>query len=358
MADYSIWVLGESSISLSDGAQLDGITQGDGSHLLGHTLTINNAQGAEVQVSDGGSDTSFEDNDGGQRLDGEQTIDGVTYSSGTRIEAEFQFTVEDPDTGIQYQVIGVNVVQDGSYGTIEGLAFVDAAPPVGVELTIVSTSEGPRGSVDESQIVAICLTKGTRIRTAGGETLIEDLRVGDQVAVFEGGHSELRLVSREVFSDADLAENPKLRPIRITAGALGDGLPTRDLLVSRNHRMLVVSKIAERMFGKSKVLVPAKQLTVLPGIYSEDAADGVEYFHLAFDRHQVIFAEGAPTESLFPGREALRSLPSDVREELLTIFPKLSVQAAVIEPAFPIPSSKQQKNLIARLVENGKPPLG
>ncbi len=85
------------------------------------------------------------------------------------------------------------------------------------------------------------------------------------------------------FVAIDFARNPKLRPGHISVGALGSGLPTRDFLVSRQLRMLVSSKVAERMFGERNVLVPAIRLTDLPGIYIDEAIESVTYFHLLFD---------------------------------------------------------------------------
>ena len=77
--------------------------------------------------------------------------------------------------------------------------------------------------------------------------------------------------------------------------------------------MLVSSKICERMFGQTDVLLAAHQLTELPGIFTEPGYGEVEYFHLVFDRHEVIYAEGAPTESFFPGPEAIKSMPRAAR---------------------------------------------
>ena len=94
----------------------------------------------------------------------------------------------------------------------------------------------------------------------------------------------------------------KLWPVRICVGALGNGLPERDLLVSRQHRMLVSSRIALRMFGQADVLIPAIRLTALPGIAIDTNVTEVEYFHILLANHEVVFAEGAATESLYTGK--------------------------------------------------------
>ena len=119
-------MLEKSNVTVSDGGSLDGVTQGDGSHLVGKTITLNAPSWVETFVSD--DDATFDDNDGSQTLSGAQTIDGATYASGTRVEAEYRLTLTDPSTGESWQVIGYNVVNSGtSYATIEGLAFV--GPP-------------------------------------------------------------------------------------------------------------------------------------------------------------------------------------------------------------------------------------
>lgn len=84
-------------------------------------------------------------------------------------------------------------------------------------------------------------------------------------------------------------------------------------MVSRQHRMLVRSKVAERMFGRPDALVSAIKLTALPGIYVDDQVEEVEYFHILFDQHEIVWAEGAPSESMFAGPEALKSIPAVAR---------------------------------------------
>ena len=165
-----------------------------------------------------------------------------------------------------------------------------------------------------------CFTRDTLITTLHGPVPIQTLRSGDLIPAMGQHPQPIRWIGRRHFDRAALQANPRLYPVRILAGALGGGLPARDLLVSRQHRMLVQSRIAQRMFGATEVLIPAIKLTALPGIYVDDSVQSVEYFHLLFDHHQVIFAEEAPTESLFTGPEALKSLGAASRHEIFGIF--------------------------------------
>lgn len=199
-----------------------------------------------------------------------------------------------------------------------------------------------------------CFVGGALLETPLGNVRVEHLRVGDYVQTQAHGSKRIRWIGSRTFSSAVIKANPKLCPVRIIAGALGRGLPERDLLVSRQHRMLVRSKIAGRMFGRPDVLVSAFQLTNLPGIYIDTSAGNVTYFHLLFDQHEIVFAEGAPTESLFIGPEALNALSPEAKEEILTIFPELAELDYSPKPACYIPPRKQQTQLIARHLKNEK----
>ncbi len=362
MADYSFWLLGESQISLTGGVSLDGITQGDGSHLVGESLTINSKNFEEVFVSDNGPDTNVADNDGNQRLDGDQTIDGVSYSDGTRIEAEYQFILRDPNTGIEYRVLAININNSSpTFATNEAVAFVGAIPPSNVALEVISAREGPPNggpnAVDESDIVPLCFCAGTLIATTTGAVPVEDLVPGDLIETADHGAMPLRQIFHTTVIADRLSADDTLRPVRITAGALGLGLPERDLLVSRQHRILVSSPIAKRMFGRQEVLVAAIKLTQTPGVYVDQAARQLDYFHLLFDSHQIVFANGAPAESLFTGPEALKAVSDQARAEILKLFPELEGQADGPPAARPIPLGKKQKQLVARHCKNEKPLL-
>lgn len=199
-----------------------------------------------------------------------------------------------------------------------------------------------------------CFVKGTSIQTRNGLQNIEDIELYNVIET-SLGHSPVLWIGRRKISAQALDHNPKLRPIRILAGALGNGLPKRDLLVSRQHRMLVQSKISERMFGESEVLVSAIRLIALPGVFIDESVTEVEYFHLLFDQHRIIFAEGSPTESMYTGPEALKILSKESRREILKIFPESADLDYVPTPVRFIPNGKQQKKLVARHLKNNKP---
>lgn len=360
MADYSIWVLSESQISITGGVSLDGITQGDGSHLVGETITIDTTSVTEIFISDAGSETNFADNDAGQRLDGAQTIDGVLFADDTVIEAEYQIILRDDATGIEYTAIAVNINDSSpSYATVEAIAFVDTPPPAGVPLTVVSASEGPPNGgpavIDEARIVPICFCEGTSIETRNGPRKVESLTPGDEILRSDGTYATLQRNFCAFMDASQLASNPKLFPVRISEGALGGGLPKRDLWVSRQHRMLASSKIAQRMFGAQEVLISAIKLTALPGIFVDTGVTQVKYYHLLFDAHEIILAEGAPSESLFTGPEALKAVNPDARREIITLFPHLAEGRATPEAARLIPSGAAQKKFVARHAKNNKP---
>lgn len=202
-----------------------------------------------------------------------------------------------------------------------------------------------------------CFVRGTMIETDTGPMAVEALKSGDMIVTADGRLSVLRVAMRRTVAAAEVAQNPTLAPVRIRAGALGNGMPYRDLLVSRQHRMLVTSTICERMFGTSEALVAAVKLTGLPGIdVVEDAAE-VEYFHLVFKTHEVVFAEGAPSESFYPGPEALKTLSPAAKREIVTLFPELGRKENGVAPARFIPSSRHQKEFVQRHQKNNRPVL-
>lgn len=199
-----------------------------------------------------------------------------------------------------------------------------------------------------------CYTRGTLITTDQGELPVEALRPGCRVLTLDSGYQTLALPVSRVVEKRDLEKNPKLYPVRITAGALGAGLPKRDLWVSRQHRMVAQSDVVRRMLGAAAVLVAAIRLTKMPGIFVDSTIERVEYFHLIFERHEVIFAEGAPAESFLMNADAQRTLSKAQREEFAALFPDAINARDFGIPVYEIPSHMRQKKLVDRHLDRGE----
>ena len=338
MASETIYALEASNISISGGGQLSGITQGDGSHLDGLTITLTTNDWVAVQIND--TEATFDDSDSSQTLDGDQVFDGVTYSDNIRVEAEFRIVVEDPD-GVEYTLIAFNFNEPGvtSFATVEGLAFVDTGlgfPPTDTVLTVTGTFEGP--SVPYANLaVPACFTLGTRICTPNGLLDVGDLQCGDRVLTMDHGLQTIRWVGHTRLPAAVLERTPNFRPIVIQKDALGPGLPFQDMKVSPQHRILVTGWQAELLFGEVEVLVPAIKLCNGKTIFRASDAQDVTYVHVLFDQHEVIWADGIPTESYLPATND----DSVMASEVTALFPQLRDGDSAMSAARPCVSDRR-----------------
>ena len=204
---------------------------------------------------------------------------------------------------------------------------------------------------------AVSFARGTLIKTRSGDIAIEQLKAGDYVYNIEGDLKPIRWVGSRKLDCVDLDFRPKLKPIVIRKDSLGPNFPTRDLTVSPQHRILVRSRIAKRMFDAQELLVPANKLTGLDDIdVIHDNPKGVEYFHLLFDHHEIIWANGALTESLFTGPQALKSLSPEARAEIETLFPEICDPDYIPHCARCIPQKgKHIKDLVRRHKKHNRP---
>ncbi len=160
----------------------------------------------------------------------------------------------------------------------------------------------------------ICFARDTHIETSRGLVAVQDLEIGDLVLTRNNGFQAIRwLGSNEIHGSGIMA------PVTIAKGAMGN---TKDLKVSQQHRILITGWRAELLFGESEVLAAAKHLTNGDTIYIAPQKR-IEYHHILFDQHEIIFANGIPTESFFPSTVGIRSIGADARDELFALFPQL-----------------------------------
>lgn len=202
------------------------------------------------------------------------------------------------------------------------------------------------------ELPIICFGRGTLIETENGPVAVENLGPGDMVLTRDHGLRPLRWTGARKLSARVLEQVPNLRPVRIRAGALGPNVPSSDLIVSPQHRILLRSRIALRMFGMAEVLVAARQLLSCEGIDVAQDMDGVEYFHFLFDQHEVVYSNGAETESLFTGKGSLMALSQDAQQEIFALFPELMLESHVAEPAYPVLNGRQGRKLAQRHAQN------
>ena len=131
-----------------------------------------------------------------------------------------------------------------------------------------------------------CFMAGTLIRTPEGEVAVETLKRGDMVATFDGRAMSVAWIGRQTIS-ARFADPLRVLPVRIKAGALGDNLPARDLLLSPDHALLI-----------DDVLVQAGALVNGMSIVREaDVPQTFTYYHVELDDHSLVLAENTPAET-------------------------------------------------------------
>ncbi len=214
---------------------------------------------------------------------------------------------------------------DGSTATISAVVFQDTsgntywAPEMSENADQAAMEAGPIKALSLDKLLvsraaglgaeradcdnAVCYVAGSRVLTGAGPRPVQDLQPGDLVHTRDRGLMPVRWVGRR-----SLSVTPALAPIRIGPSALGPGMPTRALCVSPQHRILLRSEVARRLCGTPEVLVAAKKLLALPGIDQLNTLDEVTYVHFMLDSHELVFVEGALSESLFLGPQARHSL--------------------------------------------------
>ena len=186
-----------------------------------------------------------------------------------------------------------------------------------------TTTTDPQTGVSTQAIdLVVCFAEGTRIATPDGALAVEALRVGDLVTTVEAGQHRTRRVRWVGRRRLDLAAHPRpecAAPVRFRAGALGNGLPCRDLLVSPDHALLLGGR-----------LVPAKLLLNGMTIVQERALPAVSYYHVELDGHAILLAEGVPAESYL--EQGHRSFFAN-GGPALELFPDLTARPVPLQEA-------------------------
>ncbi len=307
---------GGSSDSLSGGSGNDTLIGGGGRDTISgdagdDTLTGGAGNDTFVYTVGDGNDTITDFNTGntGALADGDSTnndfIDLSAYYSDLR-----ELRTDFDDDGV------LNQSNDG----VDGADYSDNTHFSGGDSLTFSGAN--RNSFQNDNTGVVCFTKGTLIATTQGQKLIEHLRPGDRVLTFDNGPQTLLWVGHRRLGHRKLSMSPELKPVFIHPELVGAQVP---LLVSPQHGLLI------KRDGE-QVLIRAKHLAKMDGGLARVARNrrDVVYYHMLFDGHQIVFANGAPSESLYPGDQAVNALRREQRKEVFEIFPELQTHGATL----------------------------
>ena len=292
----------------------DTLDGGDGDDM------IIGATGDDVMTGGAGNDTMDGGNGGDDSMSGGDGRD-------TFLNANAGDTVDGGTGGDDFDTL--NLTGAGKYEYVSRTTDADGDSTSGT-IRFLNDDGTSKGTLDFYEIESIipCFTPGTLIATPKGERRVEDLQVGDRVITRDNGIQEIRWVGQKSMTGTEFERAAHLKPVLIQKGALGGGLPERDMMVSPNHRVLVANDKTALYFEEREVLVAAKHLTGLEGVDIVDVSE-TTYIHVMFDQHEVILSDGAWTESFQPGDMTLAGIGNAQRNELFELFPELKTREGV-----------------------------
>lgn len=278
----------------------------------GTVFTYTSGGGTTIEINDtAGQPDRFEDD----ARAGHVIVDGGgIVANGTQVEAESLIRVRALDSGgnptgplITITVFSQNGVTSNVWGFSTNIPLEN-----GVSYTKISGSN--TGSTTYNTFIT-CFGSGTQIETAQGPRAVEDIARGAQIWTRDHGLKRVTWTGA-----AEVEAQGALAPVVFAPGSFGN---SRELVVSQQHRMLVSGFQVELLFGTTDVLVAAKHLCGLPGVALRPGGR-LRYYHIMFDQHEIIRANGILSESFFVSPVSLGGLDRAARKEFLTLFPQMS----------------------------------
>lgn len=277
----------------------------------GTTVAVKNGDRVYIDIPGGGDVTIVAANSSVRNFQVNFTDDTVSdtihVDLSTFTRNGLQILVRDYDSTDRVNLMG-KVSGGVSPGQLSDYDFTYPGP--GGELNtgrVRALDPGEKDLTTQPPPIIICFASGTLIECENGPRAVETLRPGDLVATADHGLRPVRWVGKRHLGPDELALNPNFAPVLIRAGAMGGGLPWSDLTVSPQHRVWVSDWRAELLFGEGEVLVPAKALIDGKGILPAPVHE-VTYWHILFDRHEIVRSNGLLSESLHPGEMAESAL--------------------------------------------------
>lgn len=274
-------------------------------------------------------------------------LDGtyISGSSTTTVYSEFEYELTGSDgTTITLYYMEMDSNPNSTSGNGDFIGYLPSTPLVdGVTYTFTSTNSVPGNAVNYDDIEgAVCFTSSSYIETDEAMVQICDLEAGMRIKTRDNGYQKLLWVYKRAISQGEMAGNPNLRPVKITAHAFGADKPCRDMHLSQQHRLLHSDLRNEIIFAEFHLLVPAKGLINNNTITIDHDVAKLEYVHLLFNAHEIVYVDGIEAESFALGDWSYGTLTEEAREEINVIFPDLSSDVMKqFETAYPVLTVKE-----------------
>jgi hypothetical protein len=204
---------------------------------------------------------------------------------------------------------GLNVKVERTRRNIIKAGAILASAAVANVAAIKTSVAGPNPNPYQGpgQNVSHCLLRGTTIQTASGTRKVEELAVGDLLPTLFGGRRPVQWVARYPFRRSDPSKPwvKAVQPVRVARSGLALDVPHTDLYLTRWHAIFV-----------DGVLIPVGSLINGSTIKLDDARElsELEYFNIKVEGHDVIYAEGAPVETLLEVDECAANFAEYLRK--------------------------------------------
>lgn len=276
---------------------------------------------------------------------GPVTFDDVPYYGGQNATPTYTIVFSGSD-GKSYTMKNFNFSPYTNNEVPDAVVWEGALPPGGTVLTVTPGINPTRGNSLAYDTFATCFCDGTLIDTLDGPKPVEHPSARDRLCIQGVSSKEILRVFSRSIGPGELRQKSQSTSDQDLSGALGADLPARDTWLSRQHRFRVSSATCAQSFGRREVLVSAIRLTRLPGVFVDENVNHVRCHHILMRDHEMIFVNGAATESLCLGKMTLNALPQDALEEVYHVFSGLRHAPNDPTSAHAMPSGQQQKRFM------------
>jgi len=307
--------------------------------------SVDGQGGNDVIITGAGNDT-LRGGAGDDTLTSGAGNDSIALDQGGGADVVTDFDMADTDgDGFTNDQIDVSALVNGTGGPVtardvvvsdDGSGNALLTFPGGETLLLQGVAPSQLNTAAKLYSAGIpCLTAGTMVLTPTGEVPVEVLRPGDLVVTRDNGPQPLVWTGERRIDPATLAAHPALAPVRIGRGFAGC---ERGALVSPQHAVLLRRSAGATGRGGDEVLVRATHLARLRGgqVRLAHNVRDLRYVHLMFESHQIIYGNGLPSESFYPGPWGLALLDPAAQLSVARLLPDLARLGAAVAYGPPV----------------------